>query len=137
MSAENVEVVGKLTDAFLRGDEATWLAFYSPDTELHKPSGRLYDPDAVYTGATGMRRAVAEHEEAFDDTRWERELLVDAGDRVVGLWHQHGRYKTDGRRFCVKVGRVYCLLDGKVVSTQRYSSWEAALESVRSTSCSS
>jgi ketosteroid isomerase-like protein len=78
-----------------------------------------------------MRRAVAEHEEAFDDTRWERELLVDAGDRVVGLWRQYGRHKTDGTRVCIEVARVYSLRDGKVVHTMRYPSWSTALDSVR------
>jgi ketosteroid isomerase-like protein len=131
MSQENVEAVRKLSDAYMRGDEAAWLAFYSPATELHVPSGRLSEPDAVYTGVDGMRRAVADHEDEFDDTRWERELLVDAGDLVVGLWHQYGRHKTDGTRVGIEVARVYSLRDGKVVSTRRYPSWNSALESVR------
>jgi ketosteroid isomerase-like protein len=131
MSCENVETVRKLSDAYIRGDLAEWLSFYAPDSELHAPTGRLNDPDAVYTGRDGMRRAVAEHEEAFDDTRWERELLVDAGDSVVGLWRQYGRHKTDGTRFCIEVARVYSLRDGKVVHTLRYPSWSTALDSVR------
>jgi ketosteroid isomerase-like protein len=131
MSKENVHIVRELSNAFLRGDEAAWLGFYAPDSHLHMPSARLNDAHAVYVGVDGLRRAVAEHEEAFDDTRWERELLVDAGNRVVGLWQQYGRRKTDGSRVCIEVARVYCLRDGKVVSTRRYLSWSAAMESVR------
>jgi ketosteroid isomerase-like protein len=130
VSKENVEIVRKLSDAYLRGDTAAWLGFYSPDSEIHKPS-RPNQPDAVYTGPEGMRRAGAEHEDSFEDTRWERELLVDAGDRVVGLWRQHGRHKTDGTPLSTEVARVYSLLDGKVVSTRHYSSWDDALRSVR------
>jgi ketosteroid isomerase-like protein len=133
MSLENVETVRELTDAFIRGDEAAWLGFYAPDSELHAPSGRPNDPDTVYTGPDGMRRAVVDHEEAFDDTRWERELLVDAGDRVVGLWRQYGRHKADRTRVCIEVARVYSLRDGKVVHTRRYPSWSMALDSVRPT----
>jgi ketosteroid isomerase-like protein len=131
MSKENVHIVRELTNAFLRGDEAAWLGFYAQDSHLHMPSGRPNDAHAVYVGVDGMRRAVAEHEEAFDDTRWERELLVDAGDQVVGLWQQYGRRKTDDTRVCIEVARVYRLRDGKVGSTRRYLSWNAAMESVR------
>jgi ketosteroid isomerase-like protein len=131
MSQDNVETVRELSNAYLRGDEEAWLGFYSTDSELHMPSRRPNDPDAVYLGPDGMRRAVTEHGEAFADTRWERELLVDAGDRVVGLWHQYGRHKTDGTPVCLEVARVYLLRDGKVVSTRRYPSWNSALEAVR------
>jgi hypothetical protein len=68
MSRENVHIVRELSNAFLRGDEAAWLGFYAQDSHLHMPSGRLNDAHAVYVGVDGLRRAVAEHEEVFDDS---------------------------------------------------------------------
>jgi ketosteroid isomerase-like protein len=131
MSHENVETVRQLSDAYKRGDQEAWLGFYSPDTERHMETGRRGDPDSVSRGHDGLRRAVAAHDEAFEDTHWERELLIDAGDLVVGLWRHYSRHRADGMQVCIETARVYSVRDGKVTSTRSYPSWESALASVR------
>jgi ketosteroid isomerase-like protein len=129
MSQQNVETVRQLSEAFSDGAKE-WVEFYSPDVELHMRPRRSMDA-AVYAGPDGMRRVVAEQAEEFDELRWDREILIDAGDRVVALFHRHGRGKDDGRPVDEQVAGVFSLQDGKVVRVQSYGSWSDALDSVR------
>jgi ketosteroid isomerase-like protein len=130
MSQENVETVRALSDAFNRGDEK-WLGFYSRDAELQMPARLPQDP-TLFRGSDGMKRVVAEFEERFSEIRWDRELLIDAGDRVVGLFHRRGR-GDDGAEVDEQVAGVFSLRDGEVTRVQGYPSWSAAMKAVEGT----
>jgi ketosteroid isomerase-like protein len=117
MSQENVETVRRLSEAFQhRSEGADWTGFYASEVERDR-----------------ARRRVAGAEERFDQLRWDREMLIDAGDRVVGLFRQRGRRKVDRTWVEERVAAVFQVRGGKVVETERYRSWSAALESVRPT----
>jgi ketosteroid isomerase-like protein len=124
VSQENVETVRRLSNAFSGGTEG-WLEFYSPDVELHRSNG-----GTVYRGPDGMERLVAEQMAKFSDLRWDRELLIDAGDRVVALFHQRGRSKDDGAWVEVLTAGVFSLKDGKITCVRSYESWSDALGSL-------
>ena len=82
MSQENVEIVRRSVDAFLRGDFDGAMQAFHPDIAVrHHAHPR---PTAKYNGGhegfrTGLRRWVG----AWDDYRMEVDEYVDAGDSVV------------------------------------------------------
>jgi ketosteroid isomerase-like protein len=129
MSDGNVEIVRRLSEEFTEGAEG-WMDVYSPDVELNVPHRGVNDP-VLYTGPEGVTSLVDSYTELFSELRWDRELLIDAGDRVVGLFHQRGRSKQDGSWVEAQVGGVFHLHEGKVVRVQNFPSWSAALEAVR------
>ena len=53
---------------------------------------------------------------------------VDAGDCVVGLFHQRGRIEDGGAWVEAPVGAVLYMRDGKVVRAMMYFSWSEALQ---------
>jgi ketosteroid isomerase-like protein len=129
MSQENVATIRRLSEAYSTGDPG-WVGFYSPDVEGHMWSSR---PNAatVHRGIEGIKEIAGLFADRFDDLRWDRELVIDAGgDRVVVLFHQRGRSKEDGRWVEAQVAGVFSLRDGKVIRVRSYPTWNDALESV-------
>jgi ketosteroid isomerase-like protein len=127
VSQENVKIVRQLSEAF-NSDARGWGNCYSPDADLKMAWRRPHQP-TTYTGPEGMRAAAADLRGMFQELRWERELLIDAGDRVVGLFRRLGRHQ-DGTPVEMHVAGVFELHGGKVVRVQGYESWSAAIQSV-------
>jgi ketosteroid isomerase-like protein len=130
MTQENVETVRRLSEAYRTGDPK-WVEFYAPEVEGHMPAGRPNDPPTVYRGLDGIKEIAALATGTFDEVRWDRELLVDAGDRVVALFRQVGRNRRDRGWVETQVAGVFHLEQGKVVLVVNYPSWREALESVQ------
>ena len=125
MSQENVEVVRKMMNAFLKGDyERSLLAF---DLEVegdftHMPDGRMTH------GQEELRRAgrtLAAHWEKFET---EIEDIRDAGEKVVLLVRQTGTGKTSGVPAEIRDGQVFLVRDGAIVSMKTYLDRDEALE---------
>jgi ketosteroid isomerase-like protein len=66
---------------------------------------------------------------------WERHSLVveryiDAGNRVLVLWHETRRGKGSGAEVETRTAVIYRVRDGKVVEVQGYMNRAEALEAV-------
>src|SRR2546426_817494 len=91
MSQENVEVMSRMYEAWLRGDPALFDAL-DPEIELHPdPEAHWVGVNRTYRGHEGMREYMGAVYEAFEDYRPEVEKFLDVEDKVVTLAVEHGR----------------------------------------------
>ncbi len=128
MSPENVEIVRRSVDAFLRGDFDGAMRAFHPDIAFditHTiPDGEVFEGhDGV---RTGMRRWLG----AWDDYALEVDEYLDAGDSVVIFFRESGRGKGSGLRIEQSVAVVWTLHDGKVVRVTPFLDRREALDAV-------
>jgi ketosteroid isomerase-like protein len=127
MSQENVEVVRRAFEAYVRGDLETSLAAFDPEVETYD-----HDlPDAgEYRGVEGLLRWQAHWDREWESWRWEPKEYIDAGERVVAVLHVHARGRQSGVDVERVDGAVYTMREGKCVRLDYYGSKEQALEAV-------
>jgi ketosteroid isomerase-like protein len=129
MSQENVEVVRHMCDAFLAGDLAAALDVLHADVTWHGTIGGIEEGRTAH----GHEEVIEEFVESLRD--WERHTLeaedyLDAGDRVVVLWHEVGRGKRSGVEVETRTAVVYTVRGNQVVEVQGYMDRRQALEAV-------
>jgi ketosteroid isomerase-like protein len=127
MSQENVEVVRRMCEAFLAGDVPSALAVLHADVTWHGTIGGLEEQ----VSAHGHDEVIAGFVESLRD--WERHRLevedyLDAGDRVVVLWHEVGRGKASGVDVESRTAVVYTVRGDEVVEVQGYMDRQQALD---------
>jgi len=127
MSQENVEIVRRIYEAFLRGDSDGPAQLFDPEVELHGTVGGLSE-GSVARGLQQIRRVFEEWDtEAWDESRLEAEGFIDAGDRVVMLQHELRRGKGSGVEVESDTAVVFELCDGRVTRIQGYMDRVSAL----------
>jgi ketosteroid isomerase-like protein len=138
MSQENVEIVRRIYEAFLRSDWdqpaqldaalARLAELFDPDVELHGTVGGLSEGSV----ARGLQRIRQEFEqwdaEAWDESRLEPERFIDGGNRVVVLQHEFRRGKGSGVELETDTAVVFEVRDGRVTRIQGYMDRASALE---------
>ncbi len=133
MSQENVEIVRRateiLSDAYKSG-EATddLLALCAPDFQMDA-SRRVFNP-ATYHGHAGLRRAILEISEAWEDFREENERLIDVGDQVLVLQTIAGRGRASGVEVRAPGALIWTLRDGLVTQVETFPDQAEALQAV-------
>jgi ketosteroid isomerase-like protein len=128
MSQENVEIVRRSFDAFLRGDfDGAMQAFH---TDIAYDLTRLSPDGEVYEGHEGVRTGMRRWLGTWDDYAMEVVEYVDAGDSVVIFFRESGRGKGSGVRIEQSVAGVWTLLDGEVVRVTPFLDRSEALEAV-------
>ena len=127
MPQENVETVRELNAAFNRdpADTQAWLHFYDPEVEFHMPPE--WPEERLYRGWDGLRDIVSRMTEVFGSYRWEGARLLDADDRVVGLWHHRGQVEG-GPVLEREVGTVFYFRGNRIIRVLGFFSWREALE---------
>ena len=125
MSQENVEVVRRSYDAYLRGDMAAAFASFCPQIEIFD-----HDlPDAgKYRGLEGLLRWQADWESSWENWRWEPQEYIDAGERVVAVLRVHATGRESGAAVERVDGAVWTLRDGMCIRIDYYGSKGAALK---------
>ena len=128
MSHENLELVRRMTDAFLAGDGPAALALMHPDVEFEANAR----PDAgVWRGPDGVRRAIAEWIGTWDDYSLEIRDYVEIPDgRVLVLWTERGRGKGSGIPIEHDGGYVVTLREGEIARIHMYNDAGEALAAV-------
>jgi ketosteroid isomerase-like protein len=125
MSEENVEIVRRVLDAYVRGDYETGLAAFDPDVEFDvsiRPEGH------VYRGHQGVVEALRTWTGTWEAYRLEVEEIVDAGDQVVVIDRQSGRGRGSGIPLAQQTFSVFTLRDGKVVRVVWFQNREEAFK---------
>ena len=129
MSQENVEVVRRIYERWLRSDASLFDAL-DPDIELNPdPAADWVGVNDIYRGHDGVRSYLAQVYEAFDDYRPEVEELLDAGDKVITLAIEHGRGRGSGATVEARhTAHVWTIRANKAIRLDLYLNREEALE---------
>jgi ketosteroid isomerase-like protein len=100
-------------EAWNRGEFEVLAEVLDPELEWEPGFGDLNA--GVHRGADGFRGFVDSWLESFDDFSIRPELLVQAGDTVVVVAHQHGRGQGSGIELDTQVVHVWTVRDGKAL----------------------
>jgi ketosteroid isomerase-like protein len=130
MSQENVEVVRALWEARNRADREAALACFASDCEFDYSSSKGLSP-VIVRGLEDFTRRLDEGAEVWDETRWEADEFIDAGDAVVVPGRFHGRGRGSGVETGARAVEVFWLADGKVVRWRLCQDRAQALDAVR------
>ena len=125
MSQENVAIVRRINDAYLKGDFETALSLIDPEVEFDlsmRPDGK------VYRGHEGVIEGLRTWTGTWEAYRFEIEELIDAGEQVVAVDRQWGRGKGSGMPLEHSFSAVYTLRNGMVVRMVWFTNREDALE---------
>ena len=130
MSQENVEIVRKSWDAWLRGDVDGVLATYGPD--LVWDMSHFHDwPERPDVGPAGVRRFLTEWRDVWDAFEvGVEEFRVASDGRVVALAWQRGKGRHSGLPMDMKWGQVLTIRDHKIIRVENYEDRSEALETL-------
>ncbi|HYD24164.1 MAG TPA: nuclear transport factor 2 family protein [Croceibacterium sp.] len=120
MSAENVEIVKGIYQAFASGDVPTVVGAMSPDIEWNEAENFPYSDGNPYRGPDAVLAGVfARIGGEWDGFSVVPERFLDAGDTVVMLGRYTGTFTATGRSMNPQVAHVWTLEGGKVVRFQQ------------------
>jgi ketosteroid isomerase-like protein len=128
MSGENVEVVERGWEAWLRGDLDALAEFWDPEVVWDVSHFRDW-PEPAYLGIDGVKRFITEWLEVWDDYEVGVDETLAAPDgRVISLAWQRGKGRQSGLEMDVESALIFTLRDGKVTRIENYDNRETALE---------
>jgi ketosteroid isomerase-like protein len=135
MSRENVEIVRRAFDVFIKGmEQGNPTAVF--DDGVFAPNATLTParqrPDwKIYVGREGLAEFIQTWTEDFLDWRlWPEEIIDAGGDRVVVIVGQSGQGKASGALTELRFGLVFTLEDSQVVDQREFLDPAQALEAV-------
>jgi ketosteroid isomerase-like protein len=121
MSAENVEIVRGLYEAFGKGDIPGVLGKFDKEIVWNEAENFLYADRNPYVGPQAVlegvfMRIVSE----WDDFAVNPESILDAGDQVVALGTYTGTSKKTGKSVKAQMAHIWNIANGKAVKFQQY-----------------
>ena len=120
MSAENVETVKGIYQAFATGDVPAVLAALSPDIEWNEAENFPYADGNPYHGPDAVLNGVfARIGGDWDGFAVDPSEFLDAGDTVVMTGRYTGTHKATGRPMNPWVAHFWTFADGKAVQFQQ------------------
>ena len=126
MSEEDVKIVRRSYEAFMRGDGETALSAYAPDAEWDdtrfRPEGK------VHHGRDEIAEVVRMWVGTWTDYSIELERVIDAGDRVVVIYEERGTGKGSGLKMTTRVGMVVTVSGDQITRQVVYADPGEALE---------
>jgi len=127
VSQENVEIVREAHERFTKTGQPIWERI-DADTEVFDHD--IPDAQNPYRGVDGVTRWLSDFGEAWDSYAIEVDRLIDAGDRVVSLFHI--RAVGAGSGVSVKRGdaMVWAFRDGKLARLDYFNDQTEALEAI-------
>jgi ketosteroid isomerase-like protein len=127
MSAENVETVRAMNDAFAANNFEGALAKLHPDVVWHGTTGGL-DDGRVVRGHRELIEAFVENYEAWESLELETTKYIDAGDRVLVFFHEIARGRESGAEVETETAVIFTVKDGVIVEVHPYMDQAAAIE---------
>ena len=126
MSAENVQIIRRLVEAFNDRDLDAMFAVLHPEAELHplraQLEGKAYrGPRRAARDARRLRPGLGVRSDGRPSE------FREAGDEVVVLGRLRARGRASGIGLDVPMGFVWTLRDGKVVHAKTFSEQADAL----------
>lgn len=122
MSAQNVQAVRGLYEAFNRGDLDSFQRGLSPKLLWNEAENSLYASGNPYRNFSALRDKVfGPTARDFDQFRCEVDQLIDGGDHVVGTGRYRGHHRQTGKPLTAQFCHVMRLdSDGKLDRVQEY-----------------
>lgn len=123
---ENIALVKKGYETFLRGDIAALLELFADDIEWELDSN-----DAVpFTGLRRGKEGVAEFFRLIDEhqhpLQFEPREFIAQGDKVVALGHYAWSVKSTDRNYESDFAEVFTIRDGKIARFREFANTLAA-----------
>jgi ketosteroid isomerase-like protein len=128
MSQENVEMIRRGWEAWLRGDMHALVADW--DSEVVWSTEHFRDwPEGEYQGVEGVVRFLNEWLEVWGDYEIDVDDVLAAPDgRVVSLIRQRGKGRESGVAMTMEMAQIATIRDGKIARFDNYENREDALE---------
>src|SRR5215207_5551476 len=131
MSQENVKVVRGMHTAFGRRDLEGLLAACHPEVTYRAAITQIVEGEAGdFHGHDGIRRWWRDLDDLYDDLHSEVLEVRDLGERVLVVFHIHGRGKGSGVTRVEQLAQVATVRDGQVMEMRDFFSRRDALEAV-------
>jgi len=126
MSEENVEIVRRF---FQESDSEMDVVsqLWASDLDYRAIEGAP-DDVGVFHGHEALRHYYQQWYETFDDFGVEAEVLTEAGEKVVAAVYISGRMRNGGARIDMRLGIVFTLRNGEIISGREFATRELALE---------
>ena len=130
MSQANVEIIGRMYDAWLAGDFDTVYATFDESIELHPdPEASWVGIGEIYRGHAGMRRYMKAVYEAFEEYQPDVERLIPVGEQVLTLAIERGKGRGSGAAVQAnKTAHLWTMRDGRAVRLDLYLDRDRARE---------
>lgn len=117
------ETVGKMFEAFGKGDIEGFLKTVSTDT-VWIYHGTQVIPKGTYEGIEGARSFISGILDNTDIISFEPLEYIVAGDKVVVLGQEHQRIKRSGKELKQKWVQIYTVKDGLIVWMEEFAASE-------------
>ena len=125
MSEENVELVRSMYEAFNRRDWDSAFSLAVPEFEFTLKRG----PSAgSHRGREEVQRVIEDQASAFDLWIIEPEEFFERGDVVVAFVKFRLQPKGSAAEFEIRIGALWTIRDGKLLSAEGFPEREKALE---------
>ena len=124
MSHENVEIVRRVREAFMRGDWDTAIGAYDQAVELDMT--RMPGGD-IYSGPDGVRAFFAGWMGSWDGFKVTPVELIDGGAEVIGIQDITATGKASGAKVKMRSADVFTVAGGKIVRHVGYPDASEAL----------
>lgn len=113
------QIVADHYAASTRGDLVAMMADMAPDVRWTEMAG--FPCAGTHVGpAQVVEKVFKVLGTEWDGYRFELELLIDAGDRVVGIGSYHGTYRGTGKAMTARVAHVWRIEGGLVRSFEQF-----------------
>jgi ketosteroid isomerase-like protein len=117
VSAENVEIVRRMCEAFARGDAEAASEPLHPEVRWDASTHYPWPDSDVFHGREGVLEFFRRFLGTWDEYHAEFEDFLDAGDDVVVTLTERGKGKGSGIEVTRRFAQVWTVRDGKVVAT--------------------
>ena len=125
MSEENLALVRAVYEAFNRRDWDSVFSLAVPEFEFTLKRG----PEAgTHRGSEAVRRVLEDQAAAFDLWILEPEQFFERDDVVVAFVKFRLRPKESSAEFEIRIGNLWTIRDGKLLSLEGFPEREEALE---------
>lgn len=129
MSDEHVETVRSAFEAGVRDRMNDVVALLDAEVELRGAVGGLEEGDVV-RGRDAVALELVPDRTVWAERRYEVQEIVEAGDRVVALVHEHRRGRASGVEIGADMAFIYSFNGRKISRIEPYMNQSEALAAV-------
>jgi ketosteroid isomerase-like protein len=120
MSEENVEIMRRAREAWLRGDMDALVSLWDPEVVFDLQHFQNW-PESSYHGVEGVRGFLTEWLEMWGDYEIHVDEILSAPDgRVVSLYTQRAKGGQSGIPMVLVMAQIVTLRNGKIIRFDSY-----------------
>ena len=129
MSAENVEIVRRSYESWVRGEPDAWLVTIDPDIGWDISAHPLPDVPNHGQGRDALQTdMLATYLSGWNDYSSELKELIDAGDHVVAVVHETAKMRKTGVALDRDLAQLWTMRDGRATFLRVFRTKAEALE---------